>query len=86
MPQHPRAPFTPIETDPLLLDSISPESSSSLNDNSGESEPGSIQGDNFGEIAHKSLTHFEKDFHKNCGKPCEKVAFSGYKFLTSLDF
>ena len=86
MPQHPRAPFTAIETDPLLLESISPESSPPLNDNSGESEWASISGDNFGEIPHKSLTPNRKDFHRNCGKPCEKVAFSRYKFLTNLDF
>jgi hypothetical protein len=33
-----------------------------------------------------STTSFRQLFHSFCGKPCEKVAFSGYKFLTNLDF
>lgn len=31
-------------------------------------------------------TSFRQLFHSFCGKPCAKVAFSGYKFLTNLDF
>lgn len=86
MSQHPRAPFHPTETDQLIHEGITPELSPSPNDNSGESEAATILGDNFGEIPHKSLTPNRKDFHKICGKPCEKPAFSRYKFLKNLDF
>ncbi len=71
MPQHPRGIFPPVQPDPLILEGITPELSLPLNDNSGESESANVSGDNFGEIPHKSLTPNRKDFHKNCGKPCE---------------
>ena len=86
MPQHPRLPFTPAETDPLIHEGITPELSPSLNDNSVERGVGSISGDKIGEIGHKWLTQFGKDFHNGCGKPCEKPTFLGYKFLKNLDF
>jgi hypothetical protein len=78
--------FSPTEVDPLLLETISPELSPAKSDKSGEKEHRAIKSDESGETNPNSLTPFEKDFHKNCGKPCGKGEFARYKFLKSLDF
>lgn len=78
--------FKPDEPDQLIIESISPELSPTLHDNSGETTAHTSAGDNTGETAINRLTPLEKDFHRNCGKSCGKARIQGYKFLKNLDF
>lgn len=68
-------PFKPHELDPLIIESISPELSRMKSDKTVESYAQAKSGDETVETLPNSLTRFEKDFHRNCGKPCGKVAF-----------
>lgn len=67
--------FTPDERDELLLESITPELSPLTSDNYVEMELSRAVDDKSGEMGANGLTPFGKDFHKDCGKPCGKLAF-----------